>query len=107
MTTFDERERGEEGRFKHELELGFKIRNRRNKMFGQWVAENELGLAGETAATYAREVLMADFELPGDRDMMGKVRQDLERAGKPVDAQALERRLHAFEDEARQQVMTE
>ncbi len=107
MTTFDERERGEEARFKHELELGFKIRNRRNKMFGLWVAETQLGLAGETAATYAKEVVMADFELPGDADMMGKVRADLERAGKPVDDRALDRRLQEFESAARQEVMTE
>ncbi len=107
MTTFDERERGEEARFKHELELGFKIRNRRNKMFGLWVAETQLGLAGETAATYAKEVVMADFELPGDADMLGKVTKDLDRAGKQVSDHALQRQLQQLEQEARQQVMSE
>ena len=44
MTTFDDRERGEESKFKHDLELGFKIRNRRNKLFGLWIAQEHLGL---------------------------------------------------------------
>src|SRR5262245_47127036 len=51
MTTFDDRERGEETRFKHEQELAFKARNRGNKLFGLWVAER-LGLSGEAAESY-------------------------------------------------------
>ena len=83
MTTFDDRERGEETKFKHDLELGFKIRNRRNKLFGLWIAQTYLGLAGEAATHYAKDVVMADFELPGDEDMIiegagrsGQGRQD-------------------------------
>ena len=72
MTTFDDRERGEETKFKHDLELGFKIRNRRNKLFGLWVAQTYLGLSGDEAGRYAKDVVMADFELPGDDDMLGQ-----------------------------------
>lgn len=107
MTTFEDRERGEETRFKHELELGFKIRNRRNKMFGLWVAQDHLGLAGDAAVAYAKDVVMADFELPGDADMLAKVQADLGRAGKQVSDHSLEKRLSEFEREARQQVMAE
>lgn len=107
MTTFEERERGEETRFKHELELGFKIRNRRNKMFGMWVAQTHLGLAGEEAVAYAKEVVMADFELPGDSDMLTKVKADLDKAGKQVSDHALKKHLGELEHEAKQQVMAE
>jgi len=107
MTTFDDRERGEETRFKHELELGFKIRNRRNKMFGLWVAQTHLGLTGEVAMAYAKDVVMADFELPGDEDMLSKVKADLEKAGKQVSDHSLQKHLHEFEHEAKQQVMAE
>ena len=65
MTTFDERERGEE-KVQARLGAGFKIRNRRNKLFGLWVAQTKLGLSGDEAASYAKDVVMADFELPGD-----------------------------------------
>ena len=47
MTTFDDRERQEETRFKHEQELAFKARNRGNRLFGLWIAER-LGLSGWT-----------------------------------------------------------
>ena len=107
MTTFDERERGEEGNFQHEQELGFKIRNRRNKLFGLWIAQDHLGLSGEAASSYAKDVVMADFEVPGDSDMMGKVRADLAKAGREVPDHMLQKHLEQFQAQARQQVMSE
>lgn len=107
MTTFEDRERGEENRYKHELELAFKIRNRRNKMFGLWIAQDHLGLSGEDAMAYAKDVVMADFELPGDDDMLNKVRADLAKAGKQVSDHSLDKHLKQFEHTARQQVMSE
>lgn len=107
MTTFDERERGEESKFKHDLELGFKIRNRRNKLFGLWVAQDHLGLTGDAAVGYAKDVVMADFELPGDGDMIDKVKADLAKAGKTVSDHALTKQLQALEAESRKQVMAE
>jgi hypothetical protein len=107
MTTFDDRERGEETRFKHELELGFKVRNRRNKMFGLWVAQTHLGLSGEEATAYAKEVVMADFDQPGDNDMLDKVKADLAKAGKNVSDHALDKHLKEFEAVSRKQVMAE
>ncbi len=107
MTTFDDRERGEETKFKHDLELGFKIRNRRNKLFGLWVAQDHLGLVGDAATAYAKDVVMADFELPGDSDMLAKVKDDLAKAGKSVSDHALTKQLQALESESRKQVMAE
>lgn len=107
MTTFDERRRGEESKYQHEQDLGFKIRNRRNRLFGLWLAGEHLGIAGDAAAEYAKDVVMADFESPGDDDMLGKVRADLADAGKNVPDHVLERRLQECEVEARQQVMAE
>ena len=77
MTTFDDRKRQEETRFKHDQELAFKARNRGNKLFGLWIAE-QLGLSGEAAQSYAKDVVIADFEAPGDDDIFTKVRADLE-----------------------------
>jgi hypothetical protein len=107
MTMFEDRERGEESKFKHDLELGFKIRNRRNKLFGLWVAQDHLGLAGDAATAYAKDVVMADFELPGDNDMFEKVKADLAKAGKTVSDHALDKELKALEAEARKQVLAE
>ena len=44
MTTFDDREKGFESKFAHDAELVFKVRARRNRLFGEWLATELLGL---------------------------------------------------------------
>jgi hypothetical protein len=77
MSTFDKREEGFELEFAHDEEVRFKARARRNKLLGLWAAE-KLGLAGAAADAYAKEVVMADFEGPGDDVVFGKVRKDFD-----------------------------
>lgn len=107
MTTFDDRQRGEESKFKHNEELRFKIRNRRNRLFGQWIAETYLGMSGEAATAYAKDVVLADFEAPGDDDMLGKVKGDLAAAEQQVSDHLLRKHLDEFGELAKQQVMAE
>ena len=106
MTTFDDRERQEETRFKHQQELAFKARNRGNRMFGLWVAE-QLGLSAEEAESYAREVVIADFDLPGDEDIFTKVRTDLEAQSVEVREHMLQKRLQECRQLAAEQIKTE
>jgi len=77
MSTFDKREEGFERKFAHDAELRFKAEARRNKLLGLWAAE-KLGMDGDDAANYAREVVRADFEEPGDEDVFRKVRADFD-----------------------------
>lgn len=107
MSSFNERERTEEAKFKHEQELAFKIRNRRNKLFGLWIAEEHLGLSGDAALAYAKDVVMADFDLPGDEDIFTKVKADLSKAGKSLSDHLLKKHLQECETIARNQVMSE
>jgi len=75
-TTFDKREEGFEKKFAHDEELRFKAMARRNKLLGLWAA----GLLGKTDAeadAYAKEIVMADFEEPGDHDVVHRVMKDL------------------------------
>jgi hypothetical protein len=76
-TTFDKREEGFEKQFAHDEELRFKATARRNKLLGLWVAE-KLGMSGNDANTYAKDVVMADFEEAGEDDVFRKVRKDLD-----------------------------
>ena len=101
MTTFDRREEGFEAKFAHDEALKFKAEARRNKLLGQWVAE-KLGITGDAATAYAKEVVAADFEQPGgDNDVVHKVMRDL--AGKGV---ALTKaQLHAKMDELLEQAV--
>ena len=80
MTTFDKREEGFEKKFAHDEELRFKANARRNKLLGLWAAE-KLGLSGDAANAYAKDVVMADFEEAGDEDVFRKVRRDLDAKG--------------------------
>ena len=80
MTTFDKREEGFEKQFAHDEELRFKANARRNKLLGLWAAE-KLGITGDAAAAYAKEVVASDFEEAGDGDVLRKVLGDFTAKG--------------------------
>jgi hypothetical protein len=77
MSTFDKREEGFEKKFAHDEELRFKANARRNKLLGMWAAE-KLGLSGAEAESYAKDVVMADFEKSGADDVFAKIRKDFD-----------------------------
>ena len=77
MNTFDKRREGFERKFAHDEEFRFKARARRNKLLGLWAAQ-KLGLAGDAAEAYAKEIVVADFEGPGDDDMFARIRRDFD-----------------------------
>ncbi len=77
MSTFDNREKGYESKFAHDEELRFKAEARRNKLLGLWAAE-KMGITGDAAGAYAKEVIKADFEEPGDEDVFRKIRGDFD-----------------------------
>ncbi|MFO1109950.1 MAG: DUF1476 domain-containing protein [Bradyrhizobium sp.] len=80
MTTFDKREEGFEKKFALDEEQKFKAEARRNRLLGHWAAE-KLGISGDAAAAYAKEVVAADFEEAGDTDVLRKVVGDLAKKG--------------------------
>src|SRR2546429_1799237 len=83
MTTFDKREEGFEKKYALDEEQKFKAEARRNKLLGLWVAE-KLGISGDAANTYAKEVVAADFEEAGDADVVRKVLGDLTAKGEAM-----------------------
>lgn len=106
MTSFDDRERGFEGKFKHDQELGFKISARRNKLLGLWAAK-ELKLPATEHDAYAKSVVMADLEKPGDDDVVGKLLADFKAKGVEMTDHRIRHQLSEFREIARQQVMSE
>ena len=81
MTTFDKREEAFERKFVVDEELKFKADARRNRLLGLWAA-GRLGLSGDAAASYAKEVVAADFEAAGG--VPRKVTADLAAKGVAV-----------------------
>ena len=102
-SSFEDRKRQEEARYQHDQEFLFKVRNRRNRLFGLYVAEL-LGLSGPDADAYAKEVVLADFERPGDEDVFEKVRADLAAKGVEVSDHTLRKRFEVLEATAREQI---
>jgi len=81
MSEINKRQEGFEKKFALDEEQKFKAEARRNRLLGLWAAE-KLGISGEAAAAYAKEVVAADFEEAGDADVLRKVMGDF--AGKNV-----------------------
>ena len=106
MTSFDDRERGFEGKFKHDQELGFKISARRNKLLGLWAAR-EMKLPAPDHDAYAKSVVMADLEKPGDDDVVDKLLADFKAKGIEMTDHRIRHQLTEFREIARQQVMSE
>ena len=106
MNTFDDRKKAAEAKFKHDQEFQFKVIARRNKLLGLWAAE-KMGIAGDDADAYAKQVVMADFEEPGDDDVVRKVMGDLGKAEIEMTEHRLRKKMDELMAEAKQQVMSE
>lgn len=103
MTTFDDREKAYEKRFAQDEELRFKAQARRNKLLGLWAA-GQLGKTGDDAEAYAKEVVRADFEEPGDEDVFRKLRQDFDKAGVPMSDEQLRKTMREMLIAAAEQI---
>jgi len=80
MSTFDKREEGFEKKYALDEEQKFRAEARRNRLLGMWVAA-KLGITGDAATAYAKEVVASDFEEAGDGDVVRKVLGDLTAKG--------------------------
>jgi len=106
MTTFNEREKAFEKKFEHDQDLQFKVTARKNKMLGLWAA-GLMGKSGADAEAYAKEIVMANFEKPGDHDVIHKLMHDLAAAGKPTEDHTIRKQGERLLEAAKEQVMKE
>lgn len=104
MTTFNDRERSFEAKFAQDEEVQFRLLARRNKLFGLWAA-GRMGLTAAESDSYAVSVVQADFEEPGDSDVLRKVAADLTAADTGLPDGELREQLEAMMVEARRQFM--
>jgi len=103
MTTFDERKKGFEAKYKHDQETQFKVTARRNKLLGLWAAE-QMGLTGPAAEEYAKSIVAADFEKPGDQDVVSKILTDLKAKGIDMSEHRLRKHMSELTALAREQM---
>ncbi len=106
MSGVDNREKGFEAKYRLDEETRFKISARRNKLLGLWAAER-MGLSGDHAGDYAKEVVMADFTKPGDDDVLDKVFKDLTTRGLDTTGGEIRKEMDKLTETARTQIMKE
>jgi hypothetical protein len=104
MSIFDERKRGMEQKFRLEEEFSFRVNARRNRLFGTWAAE-AMGLSGGEAEEYAKAVMYADLQVPGDEDILTKVDEDFRAKSIPKTRAELREMLDRFASQARAQLV--
>ncbi len=106
MPSFEDREKGFERKFAHDEELKFKATARRNRLLGLWAAE-QMGIAGDAAQAYAREVIKADLTDPGGEDVFRKIRADFDAKGVSQSDHQLRRKMTDLMGEAVIQIESE
>lgn len=104
MTTFDQRDKNFENKFAHDEEISFKIHARRNKLLGLWAAE-KLGKTGDSAESYAKEVVLVEFE-ETNNDIPARLLADFNAAGlMTVNERDIRLEMERLMPIARQQIM--
>ncbi len=106
MASFSDREKSFERKYEHDQELRFKVTARRNRLLGMWAAQ-ELGLPAGEHDSYAKSVVMADFEKPGDSDVLEKVLGDFSAKGIAMTEHRLRKHMDDLMKAAREQLMNE
>ena len=92
MNTFENREKAAEAFFAASAENEFKARARRDKLVGNWAA-GLLGLKGDDVQAYAKSLVVADLDEPGDGDVIAKLAKDFAAKGVKVSVQDIEQAL--------------
>jgi hypothetical protein len=105
MSSFNERERAYEEKFKRDEEFRFRVGQRRNKLLGRWTAE-KLDLAGETAEQYARDFRAALFHRK-DEDVVQHITAELNRKGITVTAEQIRHEMGLLLAKAKRDLMNE
>ncbi|MDJ0931373.1 MAG: DUF1476 domain-containing protein [Breoghania sp.] len=106
MSTFNKREDAFENRYVNDEEMQFKAMARRNRLLGQWAAE-KMGVTGEEAVEYAKTVVRADLEEPGEEDVFRKIRSDFDAAKVEQSDHQIRRTMEELMSEAIAQVKGE
>ena len=104
--SLSDRRKSQEAKYKMDEERRFKIRSRRNKLLGLWVA-SRLGLDGEVAAAYARDAVMMGLDARNDDELMARLAESAAERGGQVESGDLVAEAGRCEQEAERQIAEE
>ena len=103
MSIFDQREHAMETKFFHDQDQEFHILCRRDKLFGQWAAQ-EIGLTGDDQAAFVQAVIASEITNHG---VIGLVAQELAARNHAIADAVLHSKLLEMHELAREQVFKE
>mgnify|MGYP003395849329 CR=1 FL=1 len=106
MSKLNDRENAFEKKYAHDEQMNCKIEARCSKLFWLRIAEM-LGLTGPAASEYAGEVVGANIEEPGFKDVIRKVRADLNAKNIEISDHMLQVELEQALTEAKRQILAE
>ncbi|HEU4958678.1 MAG TPA: DUF1476 domain-containing protein [Sphingomicrobium sp.] len=104
MSQFDEHDRSFEAKFAQDEEMLFRILARRNRLLGEWAARL-MGLSEAEAEAYSKDLVRADFEGGGGKDVILKLLGDLTAAGVEIDEERIREAIKQKLVEARRQLI--
>ncbi len=104
--SFDEREKGYEAKWAHDEELRFRTMTRRNRLVGEWAAD-QMGLSGQAADAYVKTLL--DLEVRGAHDdaLVKKIHTDLEARRIALSEHVVSRKMEELLARAAEEIMRE
>lgn len=101
--SMDDRQKGFETKFAMDQQTQFKVEARASKLAGLWAA-NLMGMKGDDAEAYAKEVVASNLEEPGFEDVKRKLKADLNRRGIEASDRLIDSELEICVDKAREQI---
>ena len=104
MDAFEKREEGFETAHAVAEALKFKTLARRNKLLGQWVAE-QLGLEGAEAVAYARNLVDTQVGLIDDGALARRIGEALTTAKSDLSAHRIYRKIEEMTARAGKEIM--
>jgi hypothetical protein len=104
--SFDERRKNFEEKWAHDADLRFKVHARRDRLLGEWAAE-ELGLSSAQTEAYVKAVVAAELSKGGENEVLKKLRRDFDAKQVGHSDHAIRQQMEALLKIAGEQVMSE
>ena len=103
MSSFEDRKKGFESKFVHDEETLFKIKAKRNKFLGEWIAD-KLNKTDKDKEDYILDVRKSGMEKSGDENIFKKVKNDLSQAGLNNMDEEIRNKMNEFMETAKKTI---
>ena len=94
---YDDRKKQFEKKFELDEEKKFKVTALRNKMLGKWAGEL-LGVGEADIDKYINDVVLSDFEKPGEEDVVEKIKNDFDKESINLSKEEIRKKIGYFFD---------